>query len=73
MQTHLARAKERLNSSTVKLLELQVRFGYTTEYFSEQWKNQRRAQMDVISVTAQRKRERMKVLLELEEELIEAR
>ncbi|EGF97747.1 uncharacterized protein MELLADRAFT_114116 [Melampsora larici-populina 98AG31] len=46
---------------------------YTTNYFEQQWARKRHIQRNVINATTRRLKERMGVLLDLEEDLIEAR
>lgn len=46
---------------------------HTSVYFEEQWNRQREMQLKAITVNAKEKRERLTVLLQLEEELLEAR
>lgn len=46
---------------------------YTKALFEQQWQRQKQVQNNVISSTTRRLKERMGVLLDLEEELIEAR
>lgn len=46
---------------------------HTAEYFQNQWDRQRALQLKAINVKAKEKRERLAVLLTLEEDLLEAR
>lgn len=46
---------------------------HTIAYFEEQWIRQREMQLKAINVKAKEKRDRLTVLLQLEEELLEAR
>ncbi|EGG08671.1 uncharacterized protein MELLADRAFT_104868 [Melampsora larici-populina 98AG31] len=46
---------------------------HTTDYFQAQWVRQRELQLKAINVQAKEKRARVKVLVKLEEELLEAR
>lgn len=46
---------------------------YTKAFFEQQWQRQKQVQNNVISSTTRRLKERMGVLLDLEEELIEDR
>ncbi|KAH9820127.1 hypothetical protein DFH28DRAFT_1079978 [Melampsora americana] len=51
---------------------LQAKPAHTFEYFDAQWERQRQLQLAAISVRAKERRERLTVLLELEEQLLEA-
>lgn len=73
MVQRLGEVEKRLREAESTLHDLEVEHGHTSAYFSEQWEAQRKTQLDTISVTAARQRERMVVLLELEEKLTEAR
>lgn len=53
--------------------ELEEKFGHKITYFSRQWDRQVEIQLETISESARQKRERMIVLLDLEEKLLEAR
>lgn len=46
---------------------------YTVEFFAAQWARQKFVQQDVISATQKKLKKRVGVLLDLEEELLEAR
>lgn len=46
---------------------------HTIEYFDAQWERQRNLQLAAMTVKAKERRERLKVLLQLEEQLLEAR
>lgn len=47
--------------------------GRTPRYFEEQWENQRTSQLEAMDESQKRKRERLVVLLELEERLLVSR
>ncbi|EGG12986.1 uncharacterized protein MELLADRAFT_101385 [Melampsora larici-populina 98AG31] len=66
--------EKRLVKSSVILAELPKSDPkYTIEYFEQQWERQRLIQQNVINATTRRLKEQMGVLLDLEEDLIEAR
>lgn len=70
----ITNVEDRLAKSSACLLSLaDTDPKYTVELFSQKWERQRHVQQNVISVTQRRLKERMGVLLDLEEELIEAR
>lgn len=46
---------------------------HTTNYFEQQWERQREIQLRAINVRVKEQRERLKVLLKLEENMLEAR
>lgn len=46
---------------------------YTIEFFSDQWTRQREAQQNTISANTKKLRERMNLLMDLEEKLLESR
>ncbi|KAH9815796.1 hypothetical protein DFH28DRAFT_1082087 [Melampsora americana] len=46
---------------------------HTTQYFQTQWDRQRKLQLKAISVRSKEKRERLEVLIKLEEDLLEVR
>ncbi|EGG11550.1 uncharacterized protein MELLADRAFT_102584 [Melampsora larici-populina 98AG31] len=46
---------------------------YTTNFFEQQWERQQNIQQNIINAPTRRLKERMSVLLDLEEDLIEAR
>lgn len=62
---------ETAQSSLANLL--QKREKYTTEYFASQWARQRELQGKAISQNLKDRRQRLQVLLQLEEQLLDAR
>lgn len=46
---------------------------YTSRFFEAQWSRQREVQQNVISANTQKLKARMGILMDLEEELLEAR
>lgn len=73
MLSHLRRAELRLSQAEIIIRRIGAHHNYTLEYLAEQWNRQRKTQMDAISTTAKRKKERMIELLDMEERLVEAR
>ncbi|KAH9814030.1 hypothetical protein DFH28DRAFT_895296 [Melampsora americana] len=66
--------EKRLVKSLATLTDLAKRNPkYTTTFFERQWQRQRNIQRNFITATTRRLKDRLKVLLTLEEDLIEAR
>lgn len=71
---HTQKYKAELLEAQSTLSRLQQRNPmHTTAYFEAQWTRQRELQLKAINVTAKEKRARLEVLVQLEEDLIEAR
>lgn len=64
---------ELLQAQSVLARLVRANATHTTAYFKEQWERQREIQLRAISVRVQEKRDRLKVMMELEENMIEAR
>ncbi|EGG02720.1 uncharacterized protein MELLADRAFT_66143 [Melampsora larici-populina 98AG31] len=74
MVTQTAKYKAELILAQLTLERLvQVDETHTKQYFEVQWNRQQEMQLRAISVRVKEKRERLKVMLQLEENMIEAR
>lgn len=73
MQSKIKLVEKSLNEAQSTLLDLEQSTGHNVTYFAQQWDRQVEVQLDTISESAREKRERMIVLLDLEEQLLEAR
>lgn len=70
----ISEVERRLSKATAALTKLATADAkYTILFFEQQWARQQEVQKNVISATTRRLKERMGVLMDLEEELVEAR
>lgn len=73
MFSRLRVVQARLQSANKTLHNLQIQSGHSLVYFENQWADQRCTQLETISVNAAQQRDRLIILMDLEEKLIEAR
>lgn len=74
MRQRTEESQKRLTDAHTALQKLQgTDSKYTLGFFAHQWERQKVVQQDVISATEQKLKKRVGVLLDLEEELLNAR